>query len=132
MFPLSFNLQKITLIEALRYAVPLVPGSIIVASAAMASPNAFHDFMHIPELRYYAKLLLLLAAAYLVGLVLDEIVTLVVGGTFGVLAGWLIRAEERRKIIDKLIVAVAPWRDPTWQKIGHELSGLRTRSCIGE
>lgn len=73
--------------------------------------------MHIPELGYYAKLLLLLAAAYLVGLVLDEIVTLVVGGIFGALTGWLIRVEARRNIIDKLVAAVAPWRDTTWQKL---------------
>lgn len=123
MFPVSFDLQKITLIQALRYIVPLIPGCIILAAVAMASPDGFHQFMQIPELGYYAKLSLLLAAAYLIGLVLDEGVTLVIGGFFGMLIAWLLRSKQRRETIDNFALTVAPWRDASWQKIAVSYLG---------
>jgi hypothetical protein len=89
----------------------------------MASPDGFHQFMHIPELGYYAKLSLFLAAAYLIGLVLDESVTLVIGGAFGMLTAWLLRDQERRKMLDNLALAVAPWRDASWQKMATSYLG---------
>jgi small-conductance mechanosensitive channel len=89
----------------------------------MASPDGFHQFMGIPELGYYAKLLLLLAAAYLIGLVLDEIVTVVIGSILGLLTAWLAKTEERRKAIDNLALAVAPWRDASWQKMAASYLG---------
>lgn len=123
MFPVSFNLERVTLLQAIRYIVPLIPGSIVLAAMGMASPERFHQFMQIPELGYYAKLLLLLAFAYLIGLVLDEVVIVVVGGFFGLLGAWLFKSAARRATIDSLLLAVAPWRDTTWQKVAANYLG---------
>ena len=123
MLPIPLNLEKVALSRVLRYMIDLVPGIIIVAALGMAFPEYFHQFMSVPELGYYSKLSLLLAAAYLIGFVLDELVTMIVGFIFGVLAALLFKSEKRRKVIDALLLAVAPWRDVNWQKLASAYLG---------
>lgn len=123
MLPISLNFEKIRLLQVLRHVAVLFPGIVIVGAIAMASPDEFRRFMQVPEFGYYVKLSLLFAAAYLTGFVLDEIVTMVVGFIFGVLAAWLVKSEKRRHIIDALLLVVAPWRDANWQRLASVYLG---------
>jgi hypothetical protein len=123
MLPIPLKIEKIPFLQAVRYIAVLIPGIVIVAAIAMASPEDFHEFMRVPELGYYAKLSFLVAAAYLIGFVLDEVVTMVVGFIFGALGGWLLKSEKRRTIIDTLLLALAPWRNVNWQKLAAAYLG---------
>lgn len=123
MLPIPLSLGKISFLQALRHIAVLIPGIVILAAIAMSSPEDFHKFMLIPELGYYSKLVLLLAAGYLIGFVLDEVVTMVVGFIFGVLGAWLLKSEKRRAIFDTLLHVVAPWRDVNWQKLASAYLG---------
>lgn len=131
MLPIRLNLHKITGIQTLRLIAPLIPGSIILASIASSSLDIFHRFMAASDLGYYSKLLILIAAAYLIGLVLDEVLTVLMGGVFGFLVIPLVKTEARRKMIDNIALAVAPWRDPIWQKIATKYLGTELAPSVG-
>ncbi len=117
------NLEKISILQAVRLLAALVPGIIIVVAIAITFPEGFQQFMHFPDLGYYTKLSVLVGIAYLSGFLLDEVVTVSVGMIFGVLVAWVLKSEKRRAVFNTLSLAVAPWRDQNWQRLASVYLG---------
>lgn len=119
------NIPNVSYAGAVEVLSPLIPGLILVVGGLFASPELAARLFAYEPLGYNLKILIVVTASYIVGLLLTVFTNLVGNGFAGAIGGVWAQVSEKS-------FRPEPWKDQSWRKLTRKFIGDEFSPAVDE